>query len=676
MLDGTPTTLEKDRRVNEALVEYLEAEEAGQAPDHAALLARYPDLATELQEFLDNRAQLAPLADAHRTFGLPKLAQAAEAPPPLPGANRVGDYELLHEIARGGMGVVYRARQVSVNREVALKMLLPADAAPASALRRFRIEAEAAANLDHPNIVPIYDVGEMDGHPYFTMKLIEGGSLLARRAEFALRESAGAPGPHWPAAELHARQRRIAALMAAVARAVHHAHQHGILHRDLKPANILLASDVPMVADFGLAKRTNFDSGVTHSRTIIGTANYMAPEQARPGKTVLTTAADVYSLGSIVYELLTGRPPFLGPTYFATLLRVVHDTPAPPRQLSPQAAPELEMICLKCLKKEPERRYGSALELAEDLERWQAGEAISLRPLGTVERARRWARRNRLAALLALSAVVITLGSIGAAWHIAIARDAADRSAAAERVSAGIAATKAADATEARDAAVHARNLAQGALADREKALGENRRLLAAGYVGNGTRALDTGDLFGALVWYGEALRLDAGEAGLEDAHRVRLAGVLRRCPRLVQVWFDSELPPAFSPDGRRVAWLHKDVARIWRVDTGAAASPRLKHEDEVRYATFNVDGSRLLTIAGSEALVWELSTESAPIPRVLKHGSTVTFAAFSPDGTRIVTAGVDHAAHVWRTLDGTMVGRRSLQAEHAARSRQLQPRR
>ncbi len=414
---------EAERRLQEVLAEYIEAVEAGLKPERAALIARHPDLADELNEFFDNQDVLAPLDGLAEINALPSTRLTAQGPP-----THFGDYEILSEIARGGMGVVYRARQISLNREVALKMILTDKATTSNTLRRFQIEAEAAAHLDHPNIVPIYEVSEIDGQAYFTMKLVEGGCLSARLAELRL------PAPGTNRREIERQLGRLVELTATVARAVHHAHQRGILHRDLKPGNILLdGEDRPMVTDFGLAKRVGRDGDLTQLGTIIGTAAYMAPEQARPNREGLTLAADVYSLGAIFYELLTGRPPIRGDSQIDTLLRVAKEKPVPPRQRNPNVPPDLDAICLKCLQKEPGRRYGSALELAEDLERWQAGDAISLRTPTTVERAWRWARRNRLSAALlaavALLMVVVTVGSLLAAWRIATARDRADANA-------------------------------------------------------------------------------------------------------------------------------------------------------------------------------------------------------------------------------------------------------
>jgi serine/threonine-protein kinase len=315
-----------------------------------------------------------------------------------------GDYELLDEIARGGMGVVFKARQVSLNRPVAVKMILAGPLAGRDFVERFRTEAEAAARLDHPNIVPIYEVGEEAGQHYFSMKLVEGGSLaecLATRTRHS----------HSP---LDA-----AGLLAKVARAVHYAHQRGILHRDLKPGNILLdAEGKPYVTDFGLAKIAEKESGLTLTNAMLGTASYMAPEQAAGGAKDLTTSADVYSLGAILYELLTGRPPFCAATPLETMRQVVEKEPQRPSGSNPIVDRDLETICLKCLEKEPSRRYGSAEAVAQDLERWLKNEPILARPASTVTRLRKWARRKpALAGLTAALAAVFVLGAAGVFWQ-------------------------------------------------------------------------------------------------------------------------------------------------------------------------------------------------------------------------------------------------------------------
>jgi WD40 repeat protein/tRNA A-37 threonylcarbamoyl transferase component Bud32 len=323
----------------------------------------------------------------------PARAGAAAEPP-----RSFADYEILGEIARGGMGVVYKARQVSLNRLVALKMIRSQALASEAEVRRFHDEAEIAAGLDHPNLVPIYEVGEHEGQHFFSMKLVEGGSLAGfRRAAPADR----------------AYQRRVARIVAAVAVAVHHAHQRGLLHRDLKPGNVLLDNDgTPYVTDFGLAKRVGGDSALTQSGAVVGTPSYMAPEQAMATR-ALTTAADVYGIGAVLYDLLTGRPPFLGASPLDTLQQVLHTEPVPPRAHAPAIDRDLETVCLNCLRKDPARRYRSAEALAEDLERWLGGEPIRARSVGRAERLAKWARRQPAAAALVAVVAVALVALLG-----------------------------------------------------------------------------------------------------------------------------------------------------------------------------------------------------------------------------------------------------------------------
>jgi tRNA A-37 threonylcarbamoyl transferase component Bud32 len=307
-------------------------------------------------------------------------------------------YEVLEELGRGGMGVVYKARQATLNRLVALKMIRGEAEASQGQLERFRIEAEAVARLRHPNVVQIYEVGEVRSRPYFSLELLEGGSLADRIA--------GIPQSARPSAEL----------LATLARAMQAAHDAGVVHRDLKPQNVLFDRDgTPKVTDFGLAKRLDVEGGLTMTYEVMGTPSYMAPEQALGKNREVGPPADVYALGAILYSMLTGRPPLQGTTWRETLLMVAEQEPVPPSRIQPKIPRDLETICLKCLAKEPGRRYASAGELAEDLERFSAGRTILARRTPHWERGLKWVRRHPTAATLLALALAGSIGGIVAA---------------------------------------------------------------------------------------------------------------------------------------------------------------------------------------------------------------------------------------------------------------------
>src|SRR5437762_827904 len=310
-----------------------------------------------------------------------------------------GDYELLEEIGRGGQGTVYRAHQKSLNRTVALKVIVPGPWTIATHLKRFRREAEAAANLDHPGILPIYEIGERDGCCYFSTKFVEGGQLdqIVGRAPQSIRQSAE--------------------LIAKVARTVHYAHEHGILHRDIKPGNILLdANGEPHLTDFGLARLVESESSLTHTLEVLGTPSYMAPEQAVGNNAAISNATDVYGLGAVFYQLLTGQPPFAGGTTYETIKLLLDTEPRQPRVLNPKSDRDLSTICLKCLDKDPKRRYSSALALAEDLERWLKHEPIQARHTGIFARGKKWVRRNPTSALLVACLAALAAAAGWIAW--------------------------------------------------------------------------------------------------------------------------------------------------------------------------------------------------------------------------------------------------------------------
>src|SRR5438132_1929253 len=313
-----------------------------------------------------------------------------------------GDYELLEEIGRGGQGVVYRARQKSLNRIVALKVIGLAHWATEAHVKRFRMEAEAAAHLDDPRIVPIYEIGERDGACYFSMKFIEGRPLdkviSTDRMPF----------------------RKAAELVAKVARTLHHAHQNGVLHRDVKPGNILIdAKGEPHLTDFGLARLVETESTVTRTLEVLGTPSYMAPEQAAGNNAQLTSATDVYGLGAVLYQLLTGHPPFAGGTTYETVRMVLETQPRQPRLYNPKVDRDLETICLKSLEKEPAKRYASAQLLAEDIERFLCHEPIRSRRSSRLEYAWRWCKRKPLvASLIAALILVVAIGLAGTLWEL------------------------------------------------------------------------------------------------------------------------------------------------------------------------------------------------------------------------------------------------------------------
>jgi Protein kinase domain len=411
------------------------------------------------------------------------------------------------------MGVVFRAKHKKLNRIVALKTIRPSAFKPgADAIQRFRFETEAVARLDHPQIVPIYEMGEHGGCPFLSLKLISGEDLER----------------HVP--RLRDNPRAIARLIKEVARAVHYAHLRGILHRDLKPSNILLDEhDAPHVTDFGLAKCLDTDSGLTQTGLILGTPSYMAPEQVAGHHAEVTTAADVYGLGAVLYKLLTGRPPFHADSVYETLRQVREQEPVAPGNCVPRVDRDLEAICLKSLEKDPRQRYPSAEAMADDLDRWLAGESILARPMGPVRRAWRWCGRNRVISGLSASvaALLVTVTAVSTVSAVRQHNLAENARAAANREH---------DARLLVDA--------------REQ---EIRDRLVRMNVENGNRIIDDGDLTGALPWFAEALRLDRDLPGATVAHRLRLGTIVNRYTLISQIFTHEKtiLWATFNPSCR-----------------------------------------------------------------------------------------------------------------------------
>ncbi len=418
--DGTPDAQQGSAprsasRVDEAIARYLEEASAGRRPEPQDFIRRNPAVAAELEEFFrDEHGFLARLRSLSPSGSRPSWMKERS---PLDGARVFGDYDLVEEIARGGMGAVYKAFDRRLERTVALKVILGGVLASPADLRRFHTEARAAARLEHSHIVPIHEVGEVGGQAYYTMKLLDGGSLAQRLANCA--------------SDL----RGVAAMLEKVARAVHGAHQRGVLHRDLKPSNILFdAAGEPHVADFGLAKVLDADGTVTRTGAAVGTPAYMAPEQARGERERLSACTDVYALGVVLYELLAKRLPFAGGSSVEVLRRVVEEEPAPPRRWNPKAPRDLETVALKCLEKDPARRYATAEGLAEDLRRWLQGEPILARRASSAGRVVKWAkRRPSSAALVATLATLLLAAALGGIWYAAARRHEAEVAAEYER---------------------------------------------------------------------------------------------------------------------------------------------------------------------------------------------------------------------------------------------------
>jgi WD40 repeat protein len=643
---------------------FLEAACGGDARLRAAVLnlLRHDTVGFDTDEFLGS-----PVARAAQVLRSEAPTQrgndAVDEPSPEPPWPRVPGYEILRELGRGGMGVVYLARQVGLDRVVALKMLLPLAPVTVEQLRRFRTEAEALARLHHPNVVPIYDAGECEGRPYFTMAYVPGPSL--DRLIDGRAQDVG----------------HSARLVEVLARAMHAVHQRGIVHRDLKPANVLLwptaggdpavatfpispsTSGVPMVSDFGLATDQATDRRLTVTGTTLGTPAYMAPEQVQGRSGAVGPAADVYALGSILYELLTGRPPFDGATPAETIAQLLRDEPVSPSRLRPRLARDLVTVCLKCLEKSPRRRYTTSLDLAEDLRRFQAGEPIRARPVGPAERAYRWCRRQPLAAtLLALSAI------LAVAFVVAVL-------------------------------IYHAR--LKDALATVE-ALAENqRRQIIQLNINIGTQELARGDSLTACLRFTEAFRLDDSHLEHAPGHRARIATALRQCPHLLRLTpldktilcvhvegSEAELATmgdgptvevrdlstgrlvgpaltqgvtpvggAFSPDGRSLATIDEDgLVAVWDVRAGTARRLPARGRRPVRSLAFLAGGRTLLTGYGESGMtLWDLSAPEL-VPMLELADSPVRHVTLSENGRWLFTD-AGGTGQVWDAATGKTVG-------------------
>jgi WD40 repeat protein/serine/threonine protein kinase len=557
--------------------------------------------------------------------------------PPGPPWPIVAGYEILDVLGWGGMGVVYKAYQIGRERLVALKMIRSGGQATASELARFKDEANAVTRLPHPNIVQILDVGLHQGVPYLALEYVGGGNLASRIA--------GTPQPARPAAEL----------VETLGRALDVVHAQRIVHRDLKPANVLVAEDgTPKITDFGLVLRLDRDDRLTRPGCVAGTPNYMAPEQVedRPGE--FGPATDVYALGAILYELLTGRPPFLAATPMATAKRVANDEPVPPRHLQPQVPRGLQNICLKCLEKDPRKRFATAGALADDLRRFREGQPTLARPTPLWERARRWARRQPVnAALVGVVVFTVVLGYVLVTSQMLRANREWRR------------------AEETSRAEAEAKRQAEENGRQEYEARREAERLTAVATLDVGVSLCEKGELGRGLLWLAHSLDL-ADKAAAPDLERVARFNLAAWHEQQVSLraalrHFDWAWAVTFSPDGRTVATASKDGnARLWDAATGQLRGRPLRHEHPVWAVAFSPDGHTLLTGCGPQSKdnlppgpgqvrLWDVAT-GKPLGEPLSQPRPVRFVAFGPDGRTFLSA--CHAqARLWTTAERRPVG-------------------
>lgn len=559
------------------------------------------------------------------------------------GKRFFGDYELLEEIASGGMGTVFRARQTRLNRVVALKMIRAVQSASTTEIERFYAEAEAAAHLDHPGIISVYEIGEQDGQHYFSMALIDHGNLTDWIRERHTGERRAGLG--------RSDQETCVRILKDVASAVHFAHQRQILHRDLKPSNILLHEDgQPCVTDFGLAQRTTADSRLTASGTLIGTPSYMAPEQATGDRSAMTISTDIYGLGAVLYEMLTGQPPFVGESPIDTVLKVVNSEPIKPSALC-AVDRDLETICLKCLEKDPARRYGSSDALADELERWLQHEPIQARRASLPERFSKWIhRRPIVASLVGLLLLVIIAAFAAVTWQwnqtkVALA--------------------------QARENAV-AEATAHSAVLTPQHRLSHHGPVISSVFSADGSRVLTASHDRTAIIWNsgtGQRIAALKGHSGVLSAAKFSPDGNM-----ILTVSDDGTSHYTFlDPAGRTVTSLHTaepgdKTVRVWDANTGAELAVLTGHTAAVTDASFSPDGSQIVSCSyDRSARIWDIPS-GREVVKLEGHQAAVLAAVFSPDGRHVLTSSCGTDFEV-RTHEGGSVtsGSHTVNEPHVA---------
>jgi WD40 repeat protein len=641
----------REERLDAAVAEYLAAVDRGQQITTEEFLTRHADLAPELRNFFENRDMIGQLAALGAGPVLAPGQTTADGMSDSPSQNATwpatGDdaesiegppgYEILGLLGRGGMGVVYRARQPGLDRLVALKMVLAGAHTDPERRMRFYNEAKAVARLQHPHIVQIFEVGEHLGVPYFSMEYVEDGTLANRMT-----------GSPWPVP-------KAVAVVEALARGVQAAHEARIIHRDLKPGNVLIsAQGTPKIADFGLAKWLDQEAQ-TESGLVLGTPAYMAPEQAGGYSKNVGPPADVFALGVILYELLTGQPLFKGPTPLDSYFLVLNSEAPPPSKLNARVPRDLDTICLKCLQKEPSRRYVDGAELADDLARFARGESVRARPIGRPARIWRWCRQNPMVATLLGAVLTLLAGGVAGVtwkWHEADTRR--------QEAEANL---KRADAIAEAELAAHRR--ADSLVAD-----------LSRESFHQGLANLEQGNGVRGMLELARALELAPASAeDLNQVIRANMDGWSRKLPPPLQSLLRGRPPKslkiypppggdiplyaaAFSPDGRSLVTGGDDcVVQLWDIVSGQPAGDPFEHKAAIRSLVFSPDGQKIF--AGGfvgEARLWD-RTSGTPSIQLVGHQADVGCAAFSPDGRTILTGSTDKTVRQWDARSGQILG-------------------